>query len=172
MQPSSKLKPLNTHGRMKLFGRFSYKAVPLPDNPENIEVTGNWVKENLVTIPLGALEPAKGADSALFHRLVAPRVEELIAAWEAAGVAEDVCTWNGSYCARFIRGTTLGTLSAHAWGSAFDLNAKWNRLGAIPAAEGETGSVLRLVPIAERHGFYWGGRFARCDAMHFELARL
>lgn len=158
--------------RNKLFGRFDFQAKPLPKNPENIVITGGWAKENLITIPLGAIEPAQGNDQAVFHRLVAPRMQELVAEWARLGLAEDVLTWNGSYCARFVRGTTRKTLSAHSWGSAFDINVKWNLLGREPAALGTKGSVLRLVPVAEKYGFYWGGRFTRRDAMHFELARL
>ncbi len=29
-----------------------------------------------------------------------------------------------------------------------------------------------LMPIAHKHGFFWGGHFSRQDGMHFEIARL
>ena len=51
-------------------------------------------------------------------------------------------------------------------------NRFWNKLGAEPARRGAKGSVFDLVPLANRHGFYWGGHFAkRRDGMHFEFAR-
>lgn len=72
---------------------------------------------------------------------------------------------------RFVRGSRT-TLSNHSWGTAFDINYAWNCLGALPALRGEKGSVRELVPIAHRHGFYWGGHFSRRDGMHFEVARV
>jgi hypothetical protein len=167
------VKPLATAGRNRLFGTFQYKHVPAPDNPEKIIVTDDWVKKNLVTIQLPyELAVLPGADTATLHRLVAPKFEELVDAWRDAGVLGDVKTWNGSYSARLVRGTKLGTLSAHAWGSAFDINAKWNPLGAPGPKEGEEGSVRRLIPIAAKLGWCCGASFSRADFMHFELAAL
>lgn len=164
--------PLGTIGRRKTFGAFTYRATPVPGNPEKITVTDDWTK-NLITRPLPPeLAALPGADSCTFHRLVAPRFDELVQAWREAGVLGDVLSWGGSYAARFVRGSTRGTLSAHAWGSAFDINVPWNGLGRVPAVEGAKGSVRRLVPIAERLGWYWGGRMTRPDGMHFELARV
>ena len=60
-------------------------------------------------------------------------------------------------------------LSNHAFGTAFDINVQWNPLEALP---GRTGCVFELVPMAHRHGFYWGGHFSRRDGMHFEVARV
>ena len=54
---------------------------------------------------------------------------------------------------RFVRGSTT-SLSNHAFGSAFDINVPFNRLGARPALVGQKGSVRRLVKTAHRHGFY------------------
>jgi hypothetical protein len=70
-----------------------------------------------------------------------------------------------------VRGSTT-TLSNHAYGTAFDINAAWNGLGREPAPLGAKGSVLELLPLAEAHGFAWGGLFSRRDAMHFEVARV
>jgi hypothetical protein len=64
-------------------------------------------------------------------------------------------------------------LSNHAFGSAFDINAKWNPLGHTPALVGKEGAVRKLVPIANDYGFYWGGHFtSRKDGMHFEVAKI
>ena len=63
-------------------------------------------------------------------------------------------------------------LSSHAFGTAFDINARDNRIGATPALRGSRGSVRALVPLANAHGFYWGGHFEdRPDGMHFEAIR-
>ena len=69
---------------------------------------------------------------------------------------ELVLTWDGSFVRRFIRCSTTN-LSNHAFGSAFDINAAFNRFGAQPAFPGDQGSLFDLVPIAHQHGFYWGG---------------
>lgn len=43
----------------------------------------------------------------------------------------------------------------------------------IPALEDAQGSLRELVPIANEHGFFWGGHFKRRpDGMHFEVAKL
>jgi hypothetical protein len=54
----------------------------------------------------------------------------------------------------------------------FDVNFEWNRMGTVPALRGDKGSVRERVPIANEHGFYWGGHFSRRDGMHFEPAQL
>jgi hypothetical protein len=64
-------------------------------------------------------------------------------------------------------------LSNHAFGSAFDINAALNPLGAEPALPGTPGCVYDMVRIAHDHGFYWGGHFSkRRDGMHFEVAEV
>ncbi len=64
-------------------------------------------------------------------------------------------------------------LSNHAYGTAFDINAAQNGLGVEPAAIGKRGCVRELVPLANRHGFFWGGHFSkRKDGMHFEVGKL
>ena len=64
------------------------------------------------------------------------------------------------------------TLSNHAWGTAFDINAALNPRGTVPVFRGQPGSVRELVPRANDLGFYWGGHFSRRDGMHFEVARV
>jgi hypothetical protein len=70
-----------------------------------------------------------------------------------------------------VRGSKT-VLSNHAFGTAFDINVNWNRLGTIPALVGQKGSVRELVQIANNNGFYWGGHFTRKDGMHFEIAKI
>jgi hypothetical protein len=93
--------------------------------------------------------------------------------WEAAGLLDRVLTFDGGFCARYKRGKT-GTddnLSNHAWGTAMDLNANWNRMGRPPAEIGVRGCLLELVPFAEKHDIVWGGTFVggRIDGMHWEV---
>jgi hypothetical protein len=107
-----------------------------------------------------------------FHGLAEAQLKGMWAAWKTENVLELVLTFEGSFVPRFIRGSRT-KLSNHAFGSAFDINYKWNKLGHTPALVGEKGSVRKLVPIANDYGFYWGGHFNnRKDGMHFEVAKI
>ena len=79
--------------------------------------------------------------------------------------------WGGLWNPRLKRGGD--TLSNHAWGTAFDINASANPLGCLPAFPGENGSLFGLVESAQRFGFGWGGHYAtRLDGMHFEVVKV
>lgn len=172
--PSPLFPPLtSTAERQKLFGPMLYVADPQPGNPEHIRVTNGWAAEHLVTVTVPELAGIEGAPKTgriQVHKDVADAVLALFADWRDAGLLPLILAWGGSYAPRFIRGSTT-TLSNHAFGTAFDINAPWNALGARPALVGWKGSVRELVPLANQHGFYWGGHFkGRLDGMHFEVA--
>jgi hypothetical protein len=138
---------------------------------------GNWTKQNIVTVNIPQLKGIKGAPTSSniqFHRLAAQQVQAMFGAWEGAGLLDRILSclsWGGSYVPRLVRGGA--SLSNHAFGTAFDINVSCNRLGVQPALAGEEGSVRKLVPIANEHGFFWGGHYAkRTDGMHFEVAVL
>jgi hypothetical protein len=157
-----------------MFSSYTFQPAPVPGNPEAIHITSGWIAENLVSVQVPQLAGVAGAPASghiQLHRLVAPKVVELFARWEQAGLHQLCVTYEGSFVPRFIRGSR-SELSSHAYGSAFDINASWNGFGALPTRLGGKGSVRRLVPIGNELGFYWGGHFTRRDGMHFELARL
>jgi hypothetical protein len=163
---------LGAAGREAKFGHYPFDPAPTPGNPEGIRITSGWVAENIVTVTIPELRGIVGAPASgkvQFHKLVAPHVVDLFAAWRVANLMSLVLTYGGSFVPRFIRGTP-GVLSAHAHGSALDINVAWNRFGGVPAQVGVKGSVRKLVPIANELGFYWGGHFSKRDGMHFELA--
>jgi hypothetical protein len=165
---------VNNRERAELFGRFEYRAAPTADNPEAIEILGDWESRNIVSVELPQLSTVTGGRHRRmrFHRLARRQLVAMWEAWEAAGLLDRIKTYEGSFVPRFVRGST-STLSNHAFGSAFDINYRWNKLKKIPAAVGEVGSVRELVPIANEHGFYWGGHYTnRPDGMHFEVAVL
>jgi peptidoglycan hydrolase-like protein with peptidoglycan-binding domain len=167
-----KFPPLVTNAdRQAVFGKFEFRANPLPDNRENIEVIGDWAKVNIVRVDIPQLVPIKGSSTTFFHRLAAAQFKKLWSDWDKAGLMHLVLTWAGTYNPRFARGSKTA-LSNHAFGSAFDINVPWNGLGALPALVGQKGSVRELVPIANDNGFYWGGHFSRLDGMHFEVAKV
>lgn len=162
---------VNNAQRAQLFGSFTYRSKPLPDNPENIEVTDNWEKNNIISVMIPQLMLVKGNAKVSFHKKAASQLQKLWKDWETAGLLHLVLTWDGSYVPRFIRGSRT-VLSNHAFGTAFDINYEWNKLGAVPALLGRKGTVRELVAIANNNGFYWGGHFTRLDGMHFEIAKI
>jgi hypothetical protein len=167
------LSPMNHSKRVLLFGKFKYDHTPTKRNPEKILVTDDWRTDNIIRVVLPeAAQKAIGKKHVLMHRKVSKQFVALLMAWEKADLLGRIVSWNGSYVARYVRGSRK-TLSNHAFGSAFDLNVVNNRLGRVPALVGEQGCVRELVPLANKHGFWWGGHYGkRADGMHFEAAKV
>lgn len=167
--------PLSWQQRGMIFGSFAYRPEPTASNPEGIVITDGWATRNITMVEVPQLAGIPGAPPhgrVAFHTKAADQFAALWAAWEAAGLLPLVKTWAGSWAPRFVRGSRTN-LSNHAWGTAFDINAGWNGLGKTPAVVGREGSVRELVPLAQEHGFYWGGHFpGRPDGMHFEVREL
>jgi hypothetical protein len=166
---------VSTSERQAIFGKFDFVAAPTDDNPERIKILGNWEEENIIQVPLAGFSGIPQAPSSgkmEFHRLAAPQLQGLWNAWKAKDLLKLILTFDGSFVPRFIRGSR-SVLSNHAFGSAFDINFRWNQLGHLPALLGIKGSVRALVPLANEYGFYWGGHFkSRRDGMHFEIAKI
>jgi hypothetical protein len=145
-----------------------------------IKILGNWARLHIVKVYLPELKVIKGAPKDLkvyFHKLAAPQLVSLFKELGKNNLLKYILTWDGSFVPRIVRGTGMGrrtvpTVSSHAYGIAFDINARWNYLGNDPADEKETGTVRPLVPLARKYGFYWGGDFTRPDGMHFEACKL
>jgi len=166
--------PLTSNAaRAQVFGTFRYVPAPVAGNPEAIRITDDWDEKNIVLVQIPQLKKLGLSETgnARMHRLIEQQTLGLWLAWEILNLLNRVRSWEGMYVPRFVRGSR-STLSNHAFGSAFDINAGQNGLGRIPAAVGAYGSVRELVPIAHRFGFYWGGHFSRADGMHFEVAKL
>lgn len=152
--------------RIRDFGRFEYKASPTDTNPEAILVLDDFVKRNIV-----AVKPINSNITLHVHKFVKDDLKSMFAHLLREKLMHKIISWNGSYNARFKRGSR-DDLSSHSWGTAFDINSNNNKLGTVPALKNEKGCVRDLVGIANEHGFYWGGHFnRRRDGMHFEYAR-
>jgi len=165
---------VSTEDRRQHFGTFEFMPDPKPGNPENIRILPDWESNNVERFSLPELDGVRGAprsNSLFFHKKAGKQLQALWAEWREAGLLGRVLVFDGAFNARFIRGSR-SVLSNHAFGTAFDVNAEFNPLGHVPAARGERGCVFDLVPIAHKHGFFWGGHFSRQDGMHFEIARL
>lgn len=174
--PLPKFSPLiSNKEREKVFGKFMYEPAPTADSSEDIRILGTWQSDNIIKVPVPQIKAVKGSRSReyiWFHKLAATQLQKMWAAWEKAGLLDRVLSYEGSFNARFVRGSKTN-LSNHSFGSGFDINYSWNKLGHRPALVGDRGSVRELVPIANDHGFFWGGHYAgRKDGMHFEVAEL
>jgi peptidoglycan hydrolase-like protein with peptidoglycan-binding domain len=161
--------------REAVFGHYDFVSAPIPDNPEAIRILGTWQRDNIANVPIPQLRKALGnraPETMQFHRAAAVQLQGMWADWESAKLLDRILIYDGSFVPRFVRGSRT-VLSNHAFGSAFDINEKYNSLGQRPALVGEKGSVRELVPIANQWGFYWGGHYkSRPDGMHFEVAFL
>jgi hypothetical protein len=168
--------------RETTFGRFEYVDDTRWDK-DGVRITGGWDKANIGVadvpqisgVPYGwGTEKQDG--KIRFYKKAHDQLKGLFAAWEAARLMPLVLTWDGAYNPRYMRKAqhVRSKLSNHSWGTAFDINAKWNQLGDPPAKLTQKGCVLEMVEIANQYGFFWGGHFqgTRPDGMHFEVAKL
>ncbi len=128
-----------------------------------------WIEANLQSMDVDVL----GQKITVHTKAVEP-FRRVFAAIEEAGLGDRILTFDGTWVARHKGWNRERNLSAHAWGVAIDLNARWNGYGVRPAPRGEHGSLIELVPHFAAEGFAWGGHFRPSkylDGMHFELAR-
>lgn len=161
---------LTSEDRDKLFGKFSYVAAATSNNPEGIKITDNWVAGNIVSVQIPGLEHLL-KNKISVHKNAAPQFIEFFSKVKERGLNKLILTWDGCWNPRFVRGSRT-RLSNHSLGTAFDINAAWNPLGANPAPKGSKGSVIELVPLANECGLYWGGHYPnRKDGMHFEIGK-
>jgi hypothetical protein len=166
---------VGTAGRQALFGPLKYVAGGSGFGKESITITNDFESKKIVRVEIPELVGINGAPSngrVRFHAAAAAQFQGLWTAWGRSGLVKAVLSWDGSFAPRFIRCST-SSLSNHAFGTAFDINADENPLGSQPALPGKPGCVFDLVPVAHAFGFYWGGHFkSRRDGMHFEIARI
>lgn len=142
---------------------------PTEGNAEAIELDKDWVAKNLVEVRVPQLEKWVPGGSLRFNVRAADALKAAWAEIEQKGLLGHVASFDGAFVPRTIRGSSA-ILSNHACGIAFDINAASNPLGAKPVPAGSRGSVVELVPIFEKHGFFWGGNFSgRPEGNHFEF---
>jgi len=166
-------RPLTDVEITKYFGKLEFVPEPLPGNKEHIRIVNNYDKRNIIFVPLPQLAAATGgAESGmLFHKNAADQLKAFFSDIEKHGLLKMIRTFNGSFVPRLVR-KSKKRISRHSFGTAFDVNARWNPMGYTPAALDCAGSVRELVPLAHEYGFYWGGHFSRKDGMHFEIAKI
>lgn len=157
----------------QMFGKIEYVAAPTDKNPEAIKITNGFKKDNIVLFENPYLAKTCGGKykRMRFHKKCKYQMLQMWKEWDEAGLLHLVISYGGTYIARFIRGSRT-SLSNHSYGTAFDINMAQNGLGRTPALVGKKGSVRKLVEIAHKWGFYWGGHFSRKDGMHFEVYKI
>ena len=72
----------------------------------------------------------------------------------------------GMLCARLVRGSDH-SVSNHAWGTAIDLTIDQHL--DMRGNKRVLFGLVKIFPIFNRHGWYWGAGFPTEDAMHFEV---
>lgn len=142
------------------------RGVKLADEDRTFVPNRQWAKDNIHRVSVPRWFSRQGAVA--IHRKVAPQLLSLLTGWELAGVHEAVLSMHGTVAFRRTRGGA--SLSSHAFGIAFDINAPQNAFRAPPAGHSDEGCVYELVKIANEHGWFWGGHFSTPDGMHFEVA--
>jgi hypothetical protein len=169
------IKPLTRGARKQMLGTFSFEPAPTKKNAERIVVDPSWVRQNIIRLDVGEYlghvwrMGSIKVKTVRFHKVVAPHFLDLLKELRRRRLLDRIFSWDGDYYPRFVRGST-STLSNHSFGSAFDINRQQNGLGVVPAGVGEHGSVREIVPVANAHGFFWGGHYRhRKDGMHFEF---
>jgi hypothetical protein len=165
----------NQEFQEELFGLIQYERAPTPSDAERINITNDFVQNNIVSTTIPQLIGIVGAPKSgrlKVHKKIEPQLRGLWAAWEAAGILGMITSFDGLWVPRLVRGSQT-RLSNHAWGTAFDINASANWLWHLPAFPGENGSLFRHVEIAQQYGFSWGGFYrGRLDGMHFEAVKV
>lgn len=175
--------PLTHADRQARFGSFPFVSDPRPGNPERVVIRGDWVRQYLVEVDVPQLARFGRSTRLTVHYKAAEPLRALWAAWERSDLLGLVKSFDGLWVPRFKRqsGTeagraakckTLGaaSLSNHAWGTAFDINASTYPLGKkLPP----TDPFAQLFDDALALGWFPGAMFrSRPDPMHFEFAGL
>ncbi|GGF76912.1 hypothetical protein GCM10007301_41020 [Azorhizobium oxalatiphilum] len=165
--PASDLRLLSQAQIEAAFGRFRFSEAA----NGAITILGNWTRDHIVEVAVPELAPFQRSIEC--HTLIAQPLKDAFAEVAAQGLLGHIQAWDGLFVPRHKSWDPSRSLSSHSWGIAFDINARWNGYGKQPTPAGRLGSVIALVPIFEKHGFYWGGRFSggSIDGMHFEYCR-
>jgi hypothetical protein len=111
-----------------------------------------WTRANLVSRRIPILGEVR------CHRLVVGELAKAMADLERQGLrglvdVGDLRRHGGCWSPRLLRDPDSGKLSRHAWGIAVELKVAGDE---------------RVIQTMARHGFLWGGGFARRDVTHFE----
>lgn len=119
--------------------------------------TPMWFSQQVINSATG-----NPCDRIYLNKDLAPILTKALQLVHERNLCSELKTFDGCYNIRDIRGKG-GTLSAHSYGIAIDLNAKENGLGKEPKFSKE------LLDCFKEAGFTLGADFQRKDGMHFSL---
>lgn len=136
------------------FGEWAGR--PQPGDADDIEVDPAWVQEHIITAEL----PLIGRVSC--NRKLIPQLRGALEEMVTDGLTSTIHVYDGCFSSRSVLRSPSASISHHAWGIAFDVNADTNRFGTPPTQD------PRLVAVMQRWGFTWGGDWIVPDGMHFE----
>lgn len=151
-----------------LLGEFAYRV----NANGSVSQDSAWLAASL---PSGRRDVGLGV-RARCHNVVEPALRAALAEVAARGLAgtidvDNANSFGGCHLARFNRLTpdsTLGFLSRHSWGMAFDTNTVGSCQGCAPPDFATRPGGCTTVQIFRKYGFAWGGNFLTPDGMHFE----
>ncbi|ODT79838.1 hypothetical protein ABS71_00730 [bacterium SCN 62-11] len=118
-------------------------------------------RSNIISVPMKA-GPGGRTVPVQVHKKIADRLKKTFDEINAAGLSDEIKTFDGSYNARKKRGGS--TWSVHSWGLAIDLNAGQYPMGT--SASATSPRFKQIAQIFARNGFYQLGS----DPMHFQFA--
>lgn len=153
-----------------LLGEFAYRV----NANGSVSQDDGWVAASL---PSGRVLLNNSIPiTARCHNVIEPALRAALTeiAAQGLGATIDVANSNsygGCHLARFNRLTpdsTVGFLSRHSWGMAFDTNTVGSCQGCAPPDFATRPGGCSAVQIFRKHGFAWGGNFLTPDGMHFE----
>jgi len=134
-------------GPLVVTGHFGRDGVTFENDPPIVEV------------PFGPFQVK-------IHQLAAPSLQAIARDLEAAGLMSKIHEIYG-FNPRRVRtpnGGNTDKLSAHAYGSAVDVN-----YSDLPQGEHTNALQAELAPFFEEHGWFWGERFETPDPHHFSF---
>lgn len=168
---SSPITPLTRMEMLEVFGDPKLRKSSTNDIFTDFAIPDDaWVSENLVEIELPELVGVPGfpkSGKIKFHKKAAPHLQAAIKELHQKGLIKKILSFDGAWLPRTVRGNSE-VYSIHTFGIALDLNSRFNIFGRLPPPADQEGSIVDLVPIFEKHGFYWGGRFQRQEGAHFQ----
>ena len=141
------------------------------DEYGHIEYTNDWDRDNITVVDIPQLAAiGAGTNGIKFYQPAAKQLQAAFDEIQKAGLMNQIHEWCGSYSPRLLRGST-NILSNHAFGTALDINCT-NLTYGRPVQFSNQPDFAKVVDIFQKHGFVWGGYFARPDPMHFETYRI
>ena len=143
-----------------LVGEFAYEIT----KSGKVTADPGWVHQNITPRRFFSGIPVRAA----CHRAVWAPLQGALNEIKRTGLeklidVDNTNKYGGCFYARLNRiSGSLGYLSRHSWGMAFDMNTTTNSQGRPPNLD------CRIVRIFRKWGFAWGGNFTPADGMHFE----